>query len=75
LLKPNISTLVGNLYRDRPSLRDQGFKMIMLIVSVTGVGFYIPSMVLWYLRSKRQQEIFLSLPEAGSSEIILVNEA
>jgi len=25
LLKPNVSTLVGNLYRDHPELRDQGF--------------------------------------------------
>src|SRR5438045_2050745 len=27
LLKPNVSTLVGNLYRDRPELRDQGFNI------------------------------------------------
>jgi len=24
----------------------------------------LPSMILWYLRSKRQQEIFLTLPDA-----------
>jgi proton-dependent oligopeptide transporter, POT family len=34
LLKPNISTLVGNLYRDRPSLRDQGFNIYYMGVNI-----------------------------------------
>jgi proton-dependent oligopeptide transporter, POT family len=34
LLKPNISTLVGNLYRDRPELRDQGFNIYYMGVNI-----------------------------------------
>src|SRR5260370_39882292 len=29
-----------------------------------GVGFYLPAIILWYIRTKRQEEIFLSLPDA-----------
>src|SRR5438477_11975684 len=38
--------------------RPFGWKMLQGIVILTGLGFYLPSAVLWYLRSKRQQEIF-----------------
>jgi hypothetical protein len=34
LLKPNVSTLVGNLYRDRPQLRDQGFNIYYMGVNI-----------------------------------------
>src|SRR5690349_7266278 len=34
------------------------------IVVAGGFGFYLPSVVLWFLRKKRQEEIFLSLPDA-----------
>src|SRR5712692_8076369 len=34
------------------------------IVAITGLGFYLPGMILWWLRRKRQQVIFLSLPDA-----------
>jgi len=34
LLKPNISTMVGNLYRDRPQLRDQGFNIYYMGVNI-----------------------------------------
>src|SRR5205807_2592623 len=30
----------------------------------TGAGFYLPNIALWHLRKKRQQEIFLTLPDA-----------
>src|SRR5207248_3544719 len=52
--------------------RPFGFKMIMLIVIVTGIGFYIPSAILWYLRSKRQQDIFLTLPDALDLLVVCV---
>jgi tight adherence protein C len=52
--------------------RPFGFKMITLIVATTGIGFYIPSVVLWYLRTKRQQEIFLSLPDALDLLVVCV---
>src|SRR5262252_4127662 len=34
LLKPNVSTLVGNLYRHRPQLRDQGFNIYYMGVNI-----------------------------------------
>src|SRR4051812_39699986 len=45
LLKPNVSTLVGNLYRDRPKLRDQGFNIYYMGVNVG--AFVSPLSVAW----------------------------
>ncbi len=42
------------------------------IVLITGVGFYLPSIILWYLRSKRQEEIFLTLPDALDLLVVCV---
>src|SRR5262245_12962877 len=36
--------------------RPLNFKTLQWVVIFTGVGFYLPSVILWYLRSKRQQE-------------------
>lgn len=33
-------------------------------IFLTGAGFYLPNIILWHLRKKRQQEIFLTLPDA-----------
>src|SRR5436190_6268400 len=45
LLKPNVSTLVGNLYRDRPQLRDQGFNIYYMGVNIG--AFISPLSVSW----------------------------
>ena len=45
LLKPNVSTLVGNLYRDRPALRDQGFNIYYMGVNIG--AFVSPLTVAW----------------------------
>ena len=45
LLKPNVSTLVGNLYRDRPQLRDQGFNIYYMGVNIG--AFVSPLSVAW----------------------------
>src|ERR1043166_5243655 len=45
LLKPNLSTLVGNLYRDRPPLRDQGFNIYFMGVNIG--AFVSPLTVAW----------------------------
>jgi tight adherence protein C len=37
-----------------------------------GLGFYLPSMVLWFLRKKRQDEIFLALPDALDLLVVCV---
>ena len=52
--------------------RQVGWFMIQGIIIVTGVGFYLPSLVLWYLRSKRQEEIFLTLPDALDLLVVCV---
>jgi POT family proton-dependent oligopeptide transporter len=45
LLKPNVSTLVGNLYRNRPALRDQGFNIYYMGVNIG--AFVSPLTVAW----------------------------
>jgi tight adherence protein C len=36
------------------------------------IGLYLPSLILWYLRKKRQEEIFLSLPDALDLLVVCV---
>ncbi|HMF20273.1 MAG TPA: type II secretion system F family protein [Gemmataceae bacterium] len=45
------------------------FKIVLV---VTVLGFYLPSMALWWLRKKRQQEIFLTLPDALDLLVVCV---
>ncbi len=47
LLKPNVSTLVGNLYRDRPELRDQGFNIYYMGINL---GAFISPLTVSWLR-------------------------
>lgn len=42
------------------------------MVFFSGFGFYLPAIVLWFLRSKRQEEIFLSLPDALDLLVVCV---
>src|SRR5689334_7833524 len=51
-----------------------GFTLTALkpIVIVMGVGFYLPALILWFLRSKRQEEIFLTLPDALDLLVVCV---
>lgn len=42
------------------------------IVILTGIGYYLPQLALWYLRTSRQQEIFLSLPDALDLLVVCV---
>jgi POT family proton-dependent oligopeptide transporter len=48
LLKPNVSTLVGNLYRDRPQLRDQGFNIYYMGVNL---GAFVSPLTVSWLRT------------------------
>lgn len=45
LLKPNVSTMVGNLYRDRPELRDRAFSIFYMGINIG--GFTAPLVVSW----------------------------
>jgi tight adherence protein C len=42
------------------------------IVAIAGVGFYLPNIVLWWLRRRRQMEIFLTLPDALDLMVVCV---
>jgi tight adherence protein C len=42
------------------------------LAAFVGVGFYLPSVILWYVRSKRQEAIFLSLPDALDLLVVCV---
>jgi POT family proton-dependent oligopeptide transporter len=45
LLKPNVSTIVGNLYRDNPELRDAGYNIFYLGINLG--AFAAPLAVSW----------------------------
>jgi tight adherence protein C len=46
-----------------------GLKWVILLV---GVGFYAPKVGLWWLKKRRQQSIFLSLPDALDLLVVCV---
>lgn len=46
MLKPNVSTIVGNLYRDRPHLRDAGFNIFYMGINIG--AFISPLTVSWF---------------------------
>ena len=47
-------------------------KSIEYTVVFAGFGFYLPQIVLWQLRSQRQKEIFLTLPDALDLLVVCV---
>jgi tight adherence protein C len=47
-------------------------KALQPIVIITGCGFYLPAIIFWWIRTKRQQEIFLSLPDALDLLVVCV---
>jgi tight adherence protein C len=52
--------------------RPFSFKTFQWVIIFTGIGFYLPSVILWYLRSKRQEAIFLTLPDALDLLVVCV---
>lgn len=42
------------------------------IVMITGVGFYLPAIILWFIRTSRQEQIFLTLPDALDLLVVCV---
>jgi tight adherence protein C len=51
---------------------DTPFNKGKWIACTTLIGFFLPSLVLWHLRRKRQQEIFLTLPDALDLMVVCV---
>src|SRR5262245_3998755 len=52
--------------------RPLNFNTLQWVVLLTAVGFYLPSVILWYLRKKRQEAIFLTLPDALDLLVVCV---
>lgn len=48
------------------------FTSMKWIVGAAGVGFYLPQLVLYHLRTTRQKEIFLTLPDALDLLVVCV---
>jgi tight adherence protein C len=49
-----------------------GYASLKWVVGFTALGFYLPVVVLWFLRKKRQEAIFLSLPDALDLLVVCV---
>jgi tight adherence protein C len=65
-----IFTLIGfAVFLPQHGFSGAAFKPIALFA---GLGFYLPTIVLWFLRKKRQEEIFLSLPDALDLLVVCV---
>ena len=47
-------------------------KSIEWTVGLAGLGFYLPQVALWHLRSTRQKDIFLTLPDALDLLVVCV---
>jgi tight adherence protein C len=52
--------------------RPMTFKTFQWPLIFTGLGFYLPSVILWWLRKKRQEAIFLTLPDALDLLVVCV---
>lgn len=52
--------------------RPLSFGTLQWVVIFTGIGFYLPSVVLWWIRRKRQEAIFLGLPDALDLLVVCV---
>ncbi len=52
----------------------EGFNLgaMKWVAMITAVGFYLPNIILWYLRTKRQEAIFLTLPDALDLLVVCV---
>jgi tight adherence protein C len=48
------------------------FKKVQMTLIFAGFGFYLPTVVLWWLRRKRQEAIFLTLPDALDLLVVCV---
>ena len=49
-----------------------GLVSLRWIIALSGLGFYLPNVILWYVRRKRQEAIFLTLPDALDLLVVCV---
>jgi tight adherence protein C len=52
--------------------RPLGWSTLQYVVICTGLGFYTPNIILWWIKRKRQEEIFLTLPDALDLLVVCV---
>jgi tight adherence protein C len=52
--------------------RGFNFDSLKWVVVFTGLGFYLPQVILWWLKRKRQEAIFLTLPDALDLLVVCV---
>jgi tight adherence protein C len=57
------------IFLPRYGLTLAGLKPMVFCV---GAGFYLPAMILWFIRRQRQEEIFLTLPDALDLLVVCV---
>jgi tight adherence protein C len=48
------------------------FGSLKWVIGLVGLGFYLPQIALWWLKRRRQQAIFLSLPDALDLLVVCV---
>ncbi len=48
------------------------FNGLKWVMALSGIGFYLPNVILWWVRRKRQEAIFLSLPDALDLLVVCV---
>jgi tight adherence protein C len=53
-------------------MNDTMMNKLKYVIALTGMGFYLPAFVLWYIRRNRQQQIFLTLPDALDLMVVCV---
>jgi tight adherence protein C len=46
--------------------------LALRVGALTCLGFYLPTLILWWIRRKRQEEIFLTLPDALDLMVVCV---
>jgi tight adherence protein C len=46
--------------------------LLIRVGGLTCLGFYLPAIILWWIRRKRQEEIFLTLPDALDLLVVCV---
>jgi tight adherence protein C len=68
------SLLIGLFLGGGTILLTQGASQdsLMYAGSIAGIMFYLPNIVLWFIRRKRQEKIFLSLPDALDLLVVCV---
>jgi tight adherence protein C len=69
------ATLLGFLFVSAAIFVPQygfAFSGLKWVVILTGVGYYIPQIVLWWIKRSRQQAIFLQLPDALDLLVVCV---